>query len=138
MMTVRCYLAPSRIEGLGVFCDRDIAKGENVWRHEPLLDQRVSADELARLEPHIREFVERYSYPDAADPGQLVLECDEGRFMNHSDTPNLDFTDGIHGYALCDIPAGTELTCDYAVFITPGEAMFQPSRHKVGMLHGVA
>ena len=138
MMTVRCYLAPSRIEGLGVFCHDDIKKGENVWRDEPLLDLRVPADELARMEPHIREFVERYSYPDAVHPGQLVLECDEGRFMNHSDTPNLDFNDGIHGIALRDIPAGTELTCDYAVFLAPGEAMFQPSRHRVGTIHAVA
>ena len=138
MMIVRCYLAPSRIEGLGVFCHHDIAKGENVWRHEAALDHSIPYEALMALEPHAREFIERYGYPDPDHPGAVILESDEGRFMNHSDAPNLDFSDGVHGYALVDIPAGTELTCDYAGFVANGEVMFQPSRHRVGVLHGVA
>jgi SET domain-containing protein len=130
MMLVRCYLAPSTIEGLGVFCHDDIKAGQNVWRNEPILDVRLPAEQIARLEPHAREFVERYAYPDFANPDLMVLESDEGRFMNHSDDPNLDFSDGIQGLARWDIPAGTELTCHYATF-TLGEIVMQPPRHKV-------
>lgn len=132
MMTVRCYLAPSAIEGLGVFCHEPIAKGQNVWRHDPLLDFSIPEAYLAQVEPHVREFVERYSYPDFNNPGFLILESDEGRFMNHADDPNLDFSDGVHGIARWDIPAGTELTCHYSTF-TAGEIVMQPPRHAVGL-----
>lgn len=130
MMLVRCYLAPSAIEGLGVFCHEDIKAGQNVWRHENLLDIRIALADVDKLEPHAREFVERYAYPDFADPAYLILESDEGRFMNHADEPNLDFSDGKHGLARWDIPAGTELTCHYSTF-TIGQIVMQPPRHRV-------
>lgn len=130
MMMVRCYLAPSEIEGLGVFCHDDIARGDKVWRHDKMLDITFPESKLDSVEPHVKEFLERYSYPDINRPGYLILESDEGRFMNHSMYPNLDFADGIWGVALTDIPAGTELTCDYADFLT-GVIHMQPPRHKV-------
>lgn len=132
MMIVRCYLAPSAIEGLGVYCHYDIKKGQNVWRHEPILDISIPLADIARMEPHVREFIDRYGYPDWNNPGHLVLESDEGRFMNHADEPNLDFSDQVHGFAVRDIPAGTELTCHYSTF-TEGEILMQPPRHRVGM-----
>ena len=132
MMTVRCYLAPSDIEGLGVFCRDDIAKGQRVWRHDDDLDLSFPESKLDHVEAHVREFIDRYAYPDRRRPGNLVLESDEGRFMNHSDSPNLDFS-GEFGIALCDIPAGTELTCSYAEFCH-GEIVMQPTRHAVGAL----
>jgi len=129
-MLVRCYLAPSSIEGLGVFCRDDIERGQNVWRHDPLLDVRYPVSLLDRVEPHVREFLERYSYPDWNDPDSIVLESDEGRFMNHADDPNLDFSDQVHGLARWDIPAGTELTCHYSTF-TIGAIQMQPPRHLI-------
>ena len=132
MMTVRCYLAPSSIEGLGVFCHDDIKKGQNVWRYDPMLDQSMPVSKLDEVEAHMREFLERYAYPDWNRPGHIILECDEGRFMNHSDEPNLDFSDTVHGFAVCDIPAGTELTCHYATF-SEGTIVLQPPRHRVSV-----
>lgn len=130
MMMVRCYLAPSEIEGLGVFCHDDIFKGDKVWRHDKMLDITFPESKLDNVEPHVKEFLERYSYPDINRPGYLILESDEGRFMNHSMAPNLNFSDGIWGIATADIPAGTELTCDYADFLT-GDIVMQPPRHRV-------
>ena len=78
----------------------------------------------------MREFLDRYGYLSAPESDMLVLDFDEGRFMNHSDTPNTDFTRPDVGLALEDIPAGTEITCDYACF-TWGELTFQPPRHRV-------
>lgn len=130
MMIVRCYLAPSSIEGLGVFCHDDIKKGQNVWVSDPILDHRIPVSKLAEVPPHVAEFLDRYSYPDWDNPGYVVLESDEGRFMNHADEPNLDFSDGVHGLAVVDIPAGTELTCHYSTF-TEGAIVMQPPRHRV-------
>ena len=133
MMTVRCYLAPSPIEGLGVFCHDDLKAGDVVWRPEPTLDVRIPVSFVETAAPHVREFLERYSYPDFADHSMVVLESDEGRFMNHADEPNLDFTDQAMGVARWDIPAGTELTCHYSTF-TIGVIEMQPPRHKVGLV----
>lgn len=130
MMMVRCYLAPSTIEGLGVFCRDDIARGDRVWRYDRMLDISFPLTKLDQVEPHVAEFLDRYAYPDINRPGYLILECDEGRFMNHSEWPNLDFSDGVSGRAIVDIPAGTELTCNYADFLT-GEIVMQPPRHIV-------
>ncbi|WP_370304510.1 SET domain-containing protein [Pseudooceanicola sp.] len=129
MMTVRCYLAPSSIEGLGIFCRDPIAKGQVIWQSDPLLDMRIPIDQLGQYPEHVREFIERYAYVDVKNPAMLVLESDEGRFMNHSDRPNTDFTALDYGYSLVDIPAGVEITCDYREI---GENLvMQPPRHAV-------
>ncbi|MFN3146760.1 MAG: SET domain-containing protein-lysine N-methyltransferase, partial [Paracoccaceae bacterium] len=90
----------------------------------------VSKTSVEAMLPHVQEFMDRYSYEDPYNPDNVVLDADEGRFMNHSDTPNLDFSGKDFGYALWDIPAGTELTCNYAEFVTG--ALMQPPRHRVG------
>jgi SET domain-containing protein len=129
MMTVPCYLAPSKIEGLGVYCRQDIHKGQVIWEHNAMLDVRLPKTEVEKLPPHVREFVDRYAYTDVLDAAMVVLESDEGRFMNHSATPNTLFDGVHHGLALVDIPAGTEITCDYGEFET--DLSMQPSRHAI-------
>jgi len=133
MMTVRCYLAPSPIEGLGVYSAVSIREGEEVWRYNPDFDLSYPTAKIASSPDHIQEFMDRYSYVNPFDPSQVILDADEARFMNHSDTPNVDFTSDISGRALRDIAADEELTCDYACF-TVGEISFQPPRHKTGGL----
>lgn len=130
MMMVRCYLAPSALEGLGVFTHVDITKGALVWLFDPRFDVSYFKDDLATVPAHFREFLERYTYDHPTDPDRIVLDCDEGRFMNHSATPNVDLTNPIRGVATRAILAGEELTCDYATFTT-GAIEFQPPRHKV-------
>lgn len=135
MMLVRCYLARSSIDGLGVFSHEDIRRGQNVWRRENLLDVRLARTDMALLDPEMRDFVERHAYPDFSDPSYVILECDEGRFMNHAAEPNLDFSDRELGYARRDIPAGTELTCHYSAF-TPDRPGLRPSGHRAQGLAG--
>lgn len=137
MMTVRCHLGPSAIEGLGVFATEDIPAGTVVWRFDRRFDQSFPRAWLAEQPPHIQEFLERYGYPDHQDPSLWVLDADEGRFMNHSDAPNLDFSDPENGVAARDIAAGEELTCDYAGF-SEGAIVFQPPRHRLTLPEAAA
>ncbi len=134
MMLVRSYLAPSPIEGLGVYAVEPIKKGDAVWKFDRTFDQLISLDQVNAAPDHVREFIDRYSYAFHDDPSFVVLDADDGRYMNHSDTPNLDFRDPEWGVALRDIAAGEELTCDYACF-TIGPVEFQPPRHRVGPAH---
>ena len=131
MMMVRCYLAASAIEGLGVFTHASIKKGHLVWRYDPRFDVSYFKDDLATVPAHFREFLERYTYSHPTDADMVVLDCDEGRFMNHAKAPNIDMSTPHRGVATRDIHAGEELTCDYGQF-TAGKVAFQPPRHRVG------
>ena len=130
MMMVRSYLAPSPIEGLGVFSHVDIRKGQLIWLYDPAFDVSYMKSDVERAPRHFREFMDRYTYPHPEDDERVVLDCDEGRFMNHSDAPNMDLTNPSRGVATRDIPAGPEITCNYGQFIG-GVIEMQPPRHKV-------
>ena len=64
----------------------------------------------------MQHFIARYSYPHLEMPGVVVVDCDNGRFMNHTLTPNTDFRIFDKGYALVDIAQGDEITCNYHEF----------------------
>ncbi|WP_319825566.1 SET domain-containing protein [Thalassovita sp.] len=116
MMMVRCYLGPSQIEGLGVFSHVNIRKGALVWLFDPRFDSSFFTEDRDHVPAHFREFLDRHTFQHPTDPERIVLECDEGRFMNHADLPNVDMTNPARGVALRDIAAGEELTRDYTQF----------------------
>jgi SET domain-containing protein len=136
MMLVKTYVAPSGIEGVGVFAGEPIAKGTTIWRFDPHFDRTIPRSELENFPEGIRDFLEKYSYPYHAEPDVIVIEADNGRFMNHSNEPNTDFSRMDFGFALRDIKVGEELSCDYAEFdptysLLPSDvARFQG--HRVG------
>lgn len=114
MMFVKCHLARSSIDGLGVFASEPIACGSLVWRFDRNFDILVPKAVLAAAPPATRAFWERFAYQIAQYPDHMALDGDDGRFMNHAEAPNLDFSRPGQARALRDIPPGEELTCDYA------------------------
>ncbi len=116
MMLVRTYIAPSTVEGVGVFAAEPIKTGQLIWRLEPEFDRMLSKNWLLSAPSHFSEFIARYAYPAPNDPETLVLEIDNGRFMNHSNSPNTDFTKITEGYAKAAIREGEELVCNYNEF----------------------
>jgi SET domain-containing protein len=116
MMLIPTYVAPSRIEGVGVFAAEDIPAGTLIWRLDPALDRLLSSEAIAALPEMHQAFVERYGYPYPHDASMTIVELDNGRFMNHSTVPNTRFSDPDAGFAKVAIRAHEELTCDYAEF----------------------
>jgi uncharacterized protein len=116
MLLISTYLAPSSIEGIGVFAAEPIARGRLIWNLNPKFDVFVHPHEMEELPPHMQDFVARYSYPHLEMPGVIILDSDNGRFMNHCMEPNTDFRIFDRGYALADIAVGEELTCNYHEF----------------------
>ncbi len=117
MMLVPTYVAPSAIEGVGVFAAEDIPAGALIWRLDQSFDRLIPQKDLDAAPEHFREFIERYTYPFPDDPSLVVLEVDNGRFMNHDMlSPNTDFSVPTRGVARRDIAQGEELTCNYAEF----------------------
>ena len=122
MLLVSTYVAPSSIEGVGVFAEQDIPAGTCIWRFDPIFDRLLSLTEINGLDRVQQDLVARYGYGYPMDRALTVLESDNGRFMNHSDRPNTVFSDPHFGYAIADIPAGAEILCDYNEF-DPGFVM---------------
>jgi SET domain-containing protein len=116
MLVIRTYVAPSRIEGLGVFAAEAVAAGAVLWRPDPRFDLAIPEADYGAGSPALRDLLDRYSYPCPLRPGILVYESDNGRFMNHSEATNTDFSAEGQGLATRAIAAGEEITCDYAQF----------------------
>jgi SET domain-containing protein len=116
MLTVSTYVAPSAIDGLGVFAGEFIERGRLMWSLNPKFDIFVYREEIEELAPHMQDFIARYSYPHLELSGVVIIDADNGRFMNHSLAPNTDFRIFDKGYALTDIAQGDELTCNYHEF----------------------
>lgn len=116
MLLISTYLAPSAIEGIGVFAAEPVARGNLMWNLNSKFDVFVHPHEMEGLPAHMQDFIARYSYPHLEMPGVVIVDTDNGRFMNHSLAPNTDFRIFDKGYALVDIAAGDELTCNYHEF----------------------
>lgn len=131
MMLVRTYISASSIEGMGVHAGEAIAKGQLIWTFEPAFDRLIDRAFYDAAAPYMRDYLDRYAYPFSDDPEKLVLEVDNGRFMNHADDPNTDYSTWGEGRALKDIAPGEELTCDYAGFYNAFELMPSTGEAKV-------
>jgi SET domain-containing protein len=132
MLLINSYVAASDIEGVGVFAVEPIKSGALIWRLEPWLDRLIGLSTVDIYPAHFKQFLERYAYQLEGYEDLLVLEGDNGRFMNHSETPNTSYREIVKGYALQDIAAGEELTCDYAEF----DPAFRASRSFVDQANG--
>jgi uncharacterized protein len=110
MLLVRSCLAPSKINGLGVFAKELIPAGSVVWEFTPGFDLEYCIDDQP---PPIQEYLRHYG--SRVHPGIHLLCGDNARFMNHSNVPNISAAESPN-IALGDIAAGEEITCNYAEF----------------------
>ena len=69
MLTVSSYVAPSAIDGLGVFAGEYIERGSLMWSLNPKFDIFISREEIEGYAPHLQTFISRYSYPHLEIPG---------------------------------------------------------------------
>jgi uncharacterized protein len=121
MMIVPTYLAISKIHGLGVFSSEPITKGGIIWRPVPEVDVLLPMEKFKTLPEFLQREIDLYGFITPGRPDCYYLEFGNGRFMNHSDTPNTDFSKiDEYGTALRDIAKGEEITCNYSEFCLVG------------------
>ena len=120
MILVRNYVGASSIHGVGIFAAEPVPAGTEVWRYHPQFDIVVMRHHLDQLPASTQEFLKMYAYPSELVGGNLLLDGDNGRFMNHSATPNTS-NEGWVSFATRDIAAGEEMTCDYGEFYAEGD-----------------
>lgn len=115
MLKVKTYLDKSPINGIGLFSNQDISKGDIIWNYDGMIDQSYSKrDVLNMKDKSLKDFLKKYAYLDnSIGQGFYILCVDDARFMNHSTEPNTINGEGHATIASRDIIAGEELTCDY-------------------------
>ena len=112
MLLVPTFVAPSPIQGLGLFATEPVAAGMPVWRFAPPFDQLLDIDDVRGTPAAFRAFFDTYCYVSHDFPDRYVLSCDHAKFINHADMPNIR-SEGTTSVATRNIAAGEEITCDY-------------------------
>jgi SET domain-containing protein len=116
MLLVKTRIDKSPIHGIGLFSDEPIAKGTPIWRFTPGLDLDLDPAILSSLPILFRQTLLHYGYIDQR-LNRYILCCDDARFINHSDVPNIDsdFSKDRYGVDLAaqNIGTGEELTINY-------------------------
>lgn len=111
MLRVKTKLAPSEVEGIGLFADEFIPKGTVTWQYDMEFDVAFDESALARVPgPVCGQFL-KYSYFDHSLK-KYILCSDNQRFINHSNNPNI-FSTPEKDIAAKDIQQGEEMLCDY-------------------------
>lgn len=118
MFVVRTSLRPSGIHGLGCYADEPITKGQIVWQFDPRIDIFLTSEDISSFPPAVQEYYLIHCSVEMRDGREMfAFSTDDSKYMNHSDKPNLlESPDGLIEYAVRDISAGEELTCNYHVF----------------------
>lgn len=119
MLKVKTYIKESTIPngGIGLFAGEDIEKGKIIWQFNPIIDKVISVHDLQYLDEIEKKFINIYTY---RENDKLILCTDNNRFINHSETYNVDDTInkffGSISTANRDIKKDEELLCDYSTF----------------------
>ncbi len=110
MMVVMTYVDRSKINGIGIFAKENIPANTLMWEYVPNFDVELRLDDF---ESPAREYITHYGH--MLGPDTYLLCGDNARFMNHSENPNMSGA-GDQNYALREIVAGEEITCNYREF----------------------
>lgn len=107
--------------GYGLFSSETIPSGTLVWKYTAgvnvsIYDGKAAANRLA-LVPSLEE-AQNWLDMTYGLNGLLHEILDDGRFMNHSDTPNCKTRENGDTYTIQDVQAGEQLFEDYTSFGT--------------------
>ena len=61
MLMVSTYLAPSAIEGLGVFTSEFIERGRLIWSLNPKFDIFIRPEEIESYPAYLQDYIARYT-----------------------------------------------------------------------------
>ena len=118
MLLVPVTVDRSSIHGMGIFASQLIRGNTRIWQFTPGFDLDLDPSALEQQPNHFRATMLHYGYIDHRR-NRFILCCDDYRFINHSNAPNVrvDPTQDFYGvdFAARDIEAGEELTVDYGI-----------------------
>ena len=110
MLTIKTFLAPSAVHGIGLFAAEPISAGEVVWKFNKLVDRVYS--EKAFLNICLNSPDDGLAHLLNATylrGGKFYYLTDNARFINHSeDSCNVVFDDDLTEVASREISIGEE------------------------------
>jgi len=115
MLTIKTYLAPSQIHGIGLFSAEYIPAGKVVWKFNDFIDKILPEDEFVRtcrqVNPSTLQHLLSSSYKRN---GKYFYITDNARFINHSEVlHNITFIDDFTELTLRPIYPDQELLENY-------------------------
>jgi SET domain-containing protein len=115
MLLIRTTTGKSLIHGYGLYAAEYIEKGRPIWFKS---DKDIEIP-MSQIPYEYREYLDRYATVEKKGLEQIYnLDCDDAKFINHSEDPNIVFIGNI-GIAISDIEINEEIICDYRTITTP-------------------
>lgn len=115
MFYINIKVKESKIDGLGLFADQNIKKGERIYKHSPDLDLQLTPEQFDALDKREQDTIMHYGYVDNKT-GLHRLDHDDIRFVNDSNDPNIGTDENGVIVTLRNIAKGEELVQNYSDF----------------------
>jgi len=104
MLTVKTYLAPSSIHGIGLFATELIPANSIVWQYNEHIDNIYSEDHFLNIcQNTLKNTLQHLLNCSYKRGGKYFYLTDNARFINHSDQANIAFVDDYKEIALREI-----------------------------------
>ncbi len=126
MLTIKTYLSPSSVHGLGLYAAEDIPAQTIIWQFHPFIDNLLTPRDFFETckgldEPTLNHMLNATYKRN----GHYFYLTDNARFINHSpETSNIGFVDDFSEIALRDIKYGEELLENYTLSYDTNDFFF--------------
>ena len=126
MLTVKTYLAPSAIHGIGLFAAEPIPANTLVWQYDEHIDRIYSEDRFLDICQNVhRHTLQHLLSSSYKRGGRYFYLTDNSRFINHSELANIAFTDDYTEVSLREINAEEEILENYQLSYDVSDFFFQ-------------
>jgi len=126
MLTVKTYLAPSSIHGIGLFATELIPANSVVWQYNEHIDNIYSVEFFLNICSNANQKTIQHllncSYKRS---GRYFYVTDNARFINHSDIANIAFVDDYTEVTLQEIKPNEEILENYLFAYDDSDFFFQ-------------
>jgi uncharacterized protein len=115
MLRIDTYLAQSSVHGMGLFAAKPIAKGEVIWKYDPLIDQIYTKTKFKKLIDSLDPVVLKQLLSATYKRNETYFYlADNARFINHMEIGyNIFLIDDYTEVAIQDIGEGEEILENY-------------------------
>ena len=115
MLLIKTYVAISDISGNGLFSEEELPEGFPFYKVGEK-DLYINQEDIP---VYLRNFFDKYAtVEERYNERFYFLDGDNCIYMNHSETPNVEFHGNI-GITIKKIEKDEELTCDYRKITIP-------------------
>lgn len=126
MLTVKTYLAPSEIHGIGLFAAETIPANEIVWQYSEHIDKIYSETFFLHLCQNVNSCtLQHFLNSSYKRGGRYFYLTDNSRFINHAEHANIAFIDDYREVSMREINAGEEILENYLLSYDTSDFFFQ-------------